>query len=224
MAADGTSPVLHLVESIGIPRTEVGAMLVDGRPVAPDVVPAPGDVITVLPVRRPQSGVPQRYLLDVHLGTLARRMRLLGLDTAYRRDAADAELVGAAASSQRVLLTRDRGLLRRRSLPFGAYVRGDRPDEQLADMLDRFAPKLRPWTRCPACNGVLEPVAKQAVAQLLGPGTRATYEHFSRCRACGRPYWRGAHAPALDRLVARARIGVGPGPSSLAVAPAESEG
>jgi uncharacterized protein len=104
-----------------------------------------------------------------------------------------------------VVLTQDRGLLRRRALPAGAYVRGNRADGQLADVLDRFAPPLAPWTRCAACNGGLEPVAKDEVEDMLEPGTRSSYSEFVRCRDCGRPYWRGAHAERLDAIVANAK-------------------
>jgi uncharacterized protein len=190
--ADGGSSPLHIVESLGVPRTEVGELRVHG------------DVIEVGPVPRPQRVGHARFVLDVHLGTLARRMRLLGLDTAYRNDATDPELVEQAVAEERILLTQDRGLLRRRALPAGGYVRGSRPDDQLADVLDRYAPPLAPWTRCPACNGPLAAVPKRAVEHLLEPGTRRSYEEFSRCPACGRVYWRGAHAARLDAIVARA--------------------
>ena len=102
------------------------------------------------------------------------------------------------------MLTQDRGLLRRRALPAGAYVRGSRVDDQLLDVLDRFDPPLVPWSRCLTCNGVLEPVRKQQVAHLLEHGTRRSYDRFSRCPACGRIYWRGAHARRLETIVARA--------------------
>jgi uncharacterized protein with PIN domain len=140
----------------------------------------------------------------VHLGALARRLRLVGLDSAYRNDASDDALVAQSEDERRVLLTQDRGLLQRRTLWLGAYVRGARPDEQLLDVLDRFAPPLAPWTRCPACNGALAPVAKSDVEPLLQPGTRRTYDRFMRCRDCARPYWRGAHSDRLESLVARA--------------------
>jgi uncharacterized protein len=100
-----------------------------------------------------------------------------------------------------VLLTQDRGLLRRRALWLGAYVRGARPDDQLRDVLDRFKPPLAPWTRCPACNGPLSPVAKAAVAPMLPPGTRRTYQTFSRCRTCGQVYWHGAHCKRLEQII-----------------------
>jgi uncharacterized protein len=147
---------------------------------------------------------PGGFLLDVGLGTLARRLRLLGLDAAWSNDAEDADLAARAAAEERVLLTQDRGLLMRRGVP-GALVRGSRPDDQLADVLDRFAPSLAPLTRCTACGARLEPVPKAEVADRLPPGTRRTVDDFSRCPACGRLYWRGAHARRIDELVAAAR-------------------
>jgi uncharacterized protein with PIN domain len=201
---DGTSSIGHVVQSLGVPLTEVGELRVGGVPIPPRRTLAPGDVVDVRTVRRPQRLADERFLLDVHLGALARRMRLVGLDTAYSTEADDGELVAQAAAEHRVLLTRDRGLLRRRALPAGAYVRGDHADEQLADVVGRFAPALRPWTRCPACNGVLTAARIDEVGDRLEPGTRRTYTEFSRCPDCHRVYWRGAHAARLTAVVERA--------------------
>ena len=202
---DDASTLVHIIESLGVPRTEIGEVRVAGRPSPVRSRPGPGELIEVLPVRRPQRLADPRFVLDVHLGALARRMRMLGIDTAYRNDASDPELVEEANAQGRFLLTQDRGLLRRRALTAGGYVRGSRPDDQLLDVLDRFAPPLAPWTRCPVCNTVLEPVPKQEIAHLLEPGTRRSYEEFSRCPGCGRLYWRGAHAARIDAIVARGR-------------------
>ena len=101
--------------------------------------------------------MPARFVLDVHLGTVARRLRLVGVDTAYANDAGDDALIEQANASRRVLLTQDRGLVCRRKPWLGAYVRGARPDDQFRDVLGRFAPPLASWTRCPACNGVPVP-------------------------------------------------------------------
>jgi uncharacterized protein len=206
VACDGTSTVGHLVESLGVPLTEVGAIAVNGRPVSTSVRPGDGDVVDVGAVTRPQRlpAGPLRFLLDVHLGTVARRLRLLGVDAAYSNAADDDELIAAANEQDRVLLTQDRGLLRRRSLRRGGYVRGAKPDEQLADVLDPFAPPLAPWTICSACNGRLTAVPKTDVEQELQPGTRRTYDVFARCPDCGRVYWRGAHSRRLGRIVAAA--------------------
>jgi uncharacterized protein len=201
---DGTSTAGHYVESLGVPLTEVGSLSVGGQGVAASYRPAAGDVVDVHPVARPQQVLVVRFLLDVHLGTLARRLRLLGVDAAYSNDAGDDELIELAGNQSRVLLTQDRGLLRRRSLWLGAYVRGALPDQQLHDVLERFEPPLSPWTMCTACNGRLAEVSKAEVESVLQPGTRRTYDAFARCTACGRVYWRGAHSRRLDRIISAA--------------------
>ena len=215
VACDGVSSLGHVVESLGVPLTETGGLAVNGAPVTPGYRLAGGDVAEAGAVDRPQDGDaadvlamprPQRvdaptFSLDVHLGTVARWLRLVGVDAAYDRDAVDDDLIEQANGERRVLLTQDRGLLRRHKLWLGAYVHGTRPDDQFADVLSRFAPPLAPWTRCTACNGLLVPAAKADVAPQLEPGTRRTYESFSRCGSCGRVYWRGAHSRRLEAKV-----------------------
>ncbi|GAA2229470.1 Mut7-C RNAse domain-containing protein [Kitasatospora cystarginea] len=200
---DGVSTLGHVVESLGVPLTEVGALLADGQPVRTSYVPRGGEEVSVHAVTRPQRlAGPARYLLDVHLGTLARRMRLLGIDAAYENpDIGDAALAARSAAEQRVLLSRDRGLLRRREIWAGAYVYSHRPADQLRDVLSRFAPALAPWTRCTACNGTLRTAAKESVHQQLKDGTERSYDTFAQCTDCGQAYWRGAHHARLNAIV-----------------------
>jgi hypothetical protein len=166
---DGVAALGHVVQSLGVPLTEVRTPAVDGVRARPSDPLRPGAVIELEPPPRPQALPPcARFLLDVGLGTLARRLRLLGVDAAYRKDADDAALVEQAGLERRILLTQDRGLLMRRALRAGAYVRGQGADAQLADVLDRIAPPLAPWTRCSACNGELATVPKEQVADRNG--------------------------------------------------------
>jgi uncharacterized protein with PIN domain len=207
VATDGVSSVGHVVESTGVPLTEVGALWVNGREVPHSYIPVAGDTVEVRTVGRPQQvpGAPLRFLLDVHLGTLARRLRLLGVDTAYEStDMGDPALAARSAAEQRVMLSRDRGLLRRRELWAGAYVYSTRPEDQLRDILDRFRPELRPWTRCTACNGLLREATKAEVADQLAHGTHRSYDVFAQCQDCGRAYWKGAHHEQLVAIVERA--------------------
>ncbi|MEU6443314.1 Mut7-C RNAse domain-containing protein [Streptomyces sp. NPDC047046] len=216
---DGVSTLGHLVESLGVPLTEVGGLTRDGTPVPSSLIPEGGEHIAVAPVDRPQRvpGAPLRFLLDVHLGTLARRLRLLGVDTAYQQeDPGDAALATRSAAEHRVLLSRDRGLLRRRELWAGAYVYSHRPEEQLPDILDRFRPHLHPWTRCTACNTPLRPATLADVADRIDAGTRTTYDVYAECPGCGRVYWRGAHHDRLARVVADALATVGQAPETEA--------
>ena len=206
---DGVSSLGHVIESLGVPLTEVGALRADGRPVVRGHVPREKERIEVDAVRLPQrvlrADVSPRFLLDIHLGTLARRMRLLGLDTAYENpDVGDAALASRSATEQRIMLSRDRGLLRRRELFAGAFIYSHRPAQQFDEVLTRFVPPLAPWTRCTACNGELREVAKETVRGRLPSGTQRTYETFAECSACGRTYWHGAHAEHLDAIVQHA--------------------
>jgi len=206
VTCDETQTLGHVVESLGVPLPEVGALTVDGEPTtAARRLPAGRRTVAeIAAVRRPQPLPAARFVLDVHLGTLARRLRLLGIDAAYANDRDDDALIVQANAEGRLLLTQDRGLLRRRALRLGAYVRGADPDDQLRDVLDRFAPPLAPWTRCTACNGSLATARKADVERMLLPGTRRTYHDFARCMACGRVYWHGAHSARLATIVDRA--------------------
>ena len=151
LTTDGVSSLGHVVESLGVPLTEVGRLETDGREVPVSYVPRDGDRVTVRPVERPQQvpGAPLRFLLDVHLGTLARRLRLLGVDTAYEStDIGDPALAARSAAERRVMLSRDRGLLRRRELWAGAYIYSTRPEDQLRDVLERFRPRMEELFAC----------------------------------------------------------------------------
>jgi uncharacterized protein with PIN domain len=202
-----TETVAHVLQILGVPLTEVGAASVDGRRVDHASLRTThiGNSSTLQVEARgrpqPNSG---RFLLDVHLGTLARRMRLLGIDAAYAPGADDPQLAARSATERRELLTRDRGLLFRRAVHDGALIRSGDVEVQLDEVLGRFAPRLAPWTRCLLCGGLLAEVSAAEITDQLEPGTRRTYRSFSRCTDCGHLYWRGAHTRRLEALVRRA--------------------
>jgi len=201
---DPTATVGHVVQSAGVPLTEVGGLIVAGVSVSWHSRLQQQDRLDVGVRARPQPlEGPALFLLDVHLGALARRLRLLGVDTAYDKHADDDQLVEQAGREDRVLLSRDRGLLMRRALRRAAFVRGQDPDDQLADVIERFQPPVQPWSLCLVCGGTLVPVAKADVADQLEPGTLRTQQQFSRCRSCGHVYWHGAHDARLQQVVRR---------------------
>jgi hypothetical protein len=192
---------------LGVPLTEAGCLLVNGVPVTPGYRPGGGQVARTGAVaaaagaggpvcsRRPPGGA----------GAAAPagrgRHRLCHRPGRRRADRPGHHAAASAADP------RPRPAARR-ALWLGAYGYGARPDDQLADVLGRFAPRLAPWTRCPACNGLLRPVPKAEVEPVLPPGTRCTYQAVSRCQGCGHVYWRGAHAPRLEALIASAERAV----------------
>ena len=146
------------------------------------------------------------FLLDAHLGRLAKYLRMLGFDVRYHADdPGDAALAGIAADEGRVLLSRDRGLLERALVQQGYFVQATDPEAQLADVVERFGLRehARPLTRCLRCNGLLEPVSKDDVAEALPPQTRRHVEAFYRCMGCEQVYWEGSHYRRMQQFVLR---------------------
>lgn len=211
--AVGTT-VKDLVESLGVPHTEVDVIVVNGASVGFGHRLAPGDQVEVFPVSeavdvtpivhlRPEPPRTPRFVLDVHLGRLARDLRLLGFDALWGNEASHVELARTSSDQQRILLSRDRGLLKRRAVTQGYYVRGTSHRAQLDEVVQRFGlrGRIEPFGRCLACNGLLQLVSKVDVEQLLPPRTRRDYDEFRRCPDCGRVYWKGSHYDALRRVV-----------------------
>jgi len=213
--------VKDVVESLGVPHVEVGLLVVDGVAVDFDHRIRGGERLAAYPpfttvrprATAPGSGTelfpdppdPRRFVLDVHLGTLARRLRWLGFDTWWRSDADDDELAAVSADQERILLSRDRGLLMRRQVVHGYCPRSQDPQLQLLEVVDRYrlAARAAPGTRCIRCNGEVEPVVKEAVADRLPPRVRTGQDRFTRCTSCGHIYWPGTHRGPLDEVTAR---------------------
>ncbi len=210
--------IKDVIEALGVPHTEVDLLLVNGESVDFAYLVQDGDRISVYPaftsldiaplVRvRPHAAPEPRFILDTHLGKLAAYLRMLGFDTLYRNDYDDDVLAQLASSQQRILLTRDRGLLKRRVVVHGYHVWETDPERQLIEVLSRFnlfqAIAITPFRRCLHCNGRLEPVAKEAIADRLLPKTRQYYDEFSHCPACGRIYWKGSHHERMQHLIDR---------------------
>ena len=192
--AGATDTVKHVIEALGVPHTELGRVTVNGASHSLSEPVGDGDHIEVFPQTTPVLLNKLQFVVDGHLGRLAAYLRMLGFDTWYERVAEDA-LLASVAGDQRLLLTRDVGLLKRREVQRGYCVRCDKPREQLREVTVRFGLRshFAPFTRCMACNGPLCPVPKAEVAEFLPPHTRETKNEFSRCANCGKIFWRGSH-------------------------------
>jgi uncharacterized protein with PIN domain len=209
----GRQSAKHLLEAAGVPHTEAGLLQVDGKRIDFSYLPQTGDRIKVFPAspeldemsglhRDGQLTIEPRFLLDNHLGRLAAWMRMLGFDSLYRTDYQDDDLAMIAATEERILITRDRRLLMRKSVNYGYCIRSLEPDSQISEVLARFALSevVNPFHRCLRCNAPLEPVEKSIVLDQLEPLTRLYFHEFQRCPECGQIYWKGSH---YDRMVAR---------------------
>lgn len=207
------APVKDLIESFGVPHTEVEVVLANSEPVDFDYVVSDGDRVSVYPVFESLDVRPVRrvreeplrelsFVLDVHLGRLAAYLRMAGFDAAYQNHLSDPELAFIVASERRVLLTRDRGLLMRNQVDRGYYVRATDAREQLVEVLQRFdlSGSIRPFTRCLRCNGLLQPAGRSLLEHGLPQGAEKHAELLG-CRDCQGVYWKGSHYDRMCRLL-----------------------
>jgi hypothetical protein len=218
--------VKDALESLGIPHPEIDLLLVNGEPAGFDRRLADGDrvaayplfrrldISAVSPVHLPLPGDP-RFVLDGHLGRLARYLRLLGFDAVHRSEADDGTLARQAADQDRILLTRDLDLLKRRAVRRGYRVRSTDPRAQLAEVVRQFslAGRCRPFTRCLVCGEHLAVASPGEAAGRIPPGVAAHQSAFRVCPGCGRVYWPGSHHRRLSALVEEAlasAAGAGP--------------
>lgn len=146
---------------------------------------------------------PIKFILDVHLGRLARWLRMLGFDVLYRNDYDDPEIVAIAGREARTILTRDLGIMKRRAVTRGYHVQSTKPQEQLHEVLTRYKlhDQIKPFHRCIVCNGLLDPVPKEAVIKQLEPKTILYYDDYFQCADCRKIYWRGSHFERMTTFI-----------------------
>jgi hypothetical protein len=207
--------VKNAIEALGVPHTEVELVLVDGQSVDFSRLVRDADRISVYPkfeafdvsallrVREQPLRV-LRFVADAHLGGLARLLRMLGFDTLFRNDYMDSEVRAVSIVEGRVVLTRDRELLKSRGITHGCFVHALRPQDQLREIVDRLqlAACARPFTLCLHCNLPLLPMEKEAILDRLPPRVADLYERFSWCEGCDRVYWEGSHWERMRGLLA----------------------
>ncbi|NTV10817.1 MAG: Mut7-C ubiquitin/RNAse domain-containing protein [Zoogloea sp.] len=218
-AADATTK--HMIEALGVPHTEVELVLVNGESVGFDRLLQDGDRVAVYPkfeafditplirVRKAPLRV-TRFIADAHLGGLARLLRMTGFDTLYDNHFDDLEIELIAAGDGRVVLTRDRELLKRRTITHGCYVHALKPSRQLAEIFERLdlERSARPLSLCLNCNAPLRAIAKAEVEHRLPPSVQARHEHFSTCDQCGRVFWEGSHWQRMQSLMKSVMPGI----------------
>lgn len=211
--------IKDLIESLGVPHVEVDAILHVGMSVDFSHIIERDDTFhcypfgadhgndAVIHLVTPPRDDP-RFVCDVHLRQLVRRLRLMGFDTLFEEGMDDEAIAQLAASQNRIVLTRDRGLLRRRIVTRGRIVRSTDPDGQITEIIERLNLKDRcdPFSRCIECNGLIEVLDMESIAKApdgmnIPPGVRSWCSEYYRCSGCGRIYWRGSH---YDRLRRRA--------------------
>lgn len=210
----GTPSVKDAIEAIGVPHVEVDLILVNGVSVGFDYTLKDNDYVSVYPVfetldinsvshlrEKPLREI--RFVLDVHLGKLARYLRMFGFDTLYRNDYEDMEIISISIAEHRVILTRDIGLLKVKTVSHGYFVRSQHPKVQVKEVLKHFDlfSSVKPFCRCIKCNEELSAVSKDEIINKLEPLTRQNFDVFFQCSGCGSIYWEGSHFVRMKEFV-----------------------
>jgi len=216
---NGNPSIKHLIETFGIPHPEVGQILVNDRCVDFSYQVQPEDEALIYPASPDLdrlSGlflegyltIEPRFILDNHLGKLATYLRILGFDTNYHNDYQDDELAQITVDEDRILLTRDRQLLMRKTIQYGYWVRSLQPEKQIVEITQRFdlSDLITPFRRCLRCNIPLEPMEKNSIQHRLEPLTKKYFQEFHTCPTCDRIYWKGSHYDRMVKLIARVKI------------------
>ena len=218
-----------MIEALGVPHTEVAIVLINVELCGLDKMLLHGDIISVYPTFMQFDGVEvqslaplppgrPRFIADAHVGALARMLRMAGSDTLYDNRYDDPDIAAIAGREQRIVLTRDRDLLKRRSVANGCYVHALKAPEQCREIVRRLQLEAlaRPFTLCLHCNAPLSAVEKEQVELRLPPSVRALQEDFSLCRQCDRVFWKGSHWKSMCAVLDSAQCSAGGGPASNA--------
>ncbi|MCK5242206.1 Mut7-C ubiquitin/RNAse domain-containing protein [bacterium] len=213
---NGQPAVKDTIEALGVPHTEVDVILVNNQSVDFTYQLHSKDKVKVYPKRieLPASQhkhlypkIPRfpKFVLDCHLGKLARYLRLLGFDTVYKKHFPDENVVEIGVQEKRIILTRDRGILKHKTVKLGYCLRSTVSLSQVQEIMDHYnlRTRIRPFCRCLECNGRVLRVAKKTIEAQLPPKTKEYYQNFYQCRDCKRIYWQGSHYGKLLKLVNR---------------------
>ncbi|MFA5818570.1 MAG: Mut7-C RNAse domain-containing protein [Bacteroidales bacterium] len=211
---NGTPSVKDAIEALGVPHVEVDLILVNSLSVDFSYKLMNADSVSVYPVFESFDITPVthlrekplrnlKFILDVHLGKLAKYLRLCGFDTCYRTDYNDQEIISLSSSDKRIILTHDVELLKNKQVTHGYWIRSQHLNEQLKEVFYRFDLKnqIRPFSRCMECNGLFVDVSKKDILDRLFPRTREYYQKFKKCSDCDRIYWEGSHYEKMKKYI-----------------------
>ena len=211
---DRRASIKDIIESLGIPHPVIGSLTVNGHEVGFEYILLDNDTVEVTPlsppvnpftptILKPKALSEFAFVVDVNAGRLALLLRMLGFDTVYRNDIRNGRLAEISQSQNRILLTRDRTLLKRKVIMHGYLLKEQDPNMQLIEVLRLYdlGSRTKPLSRCIPCNGLLVPVNKEIIMDRLKPLTRKYYHSFHICEDCKKIYWPGSHQEKINRFI-----------------------
>jgi hypothetical protein len=210
----GSPSIKDVIESQGVPHTEVDLILVNRASVDFRYNIAPGDRISVYPEfemmdisplikLRPEPLRVTRFIADAHLGKLARYLRMCGFDTVYKNDISDDKIITHSIKEKRIILTRDLGILKNGQVQRGYFIRTQQPVDQCREVFKKFdlLSQKRPFTRCMGCNGIFHKANKKSIKSMVPLKTYKYYQDFYRCSDCQNIYWKGGHYEKMLKII-----------------------
>ena len=210
---DRTS-VKDLIESLGVPHTEVDLILVNGKSVNFKYLINDEDDISVYPVfesldisnvqhLRSKPLRKPKFIADVHLGKLTKYLRMIGFDVYYKNNLDDEEIINISIKERRAILTKDRGILKRNEVTHGYWVRSIKVEEQVKEVIQRFdlQKEMKEFSRCLECNDLLKSIKKETIIEQLPLKVAQTQNEFYQCPSCKKIYWKGTHQQRMLKFV-----------------------
>jgi len=214
----GRPSVKDTLEALGVPHPEIDGIIVNNRAENFFYQLQAGDKIHIYPYRYngkfrwrrhlvPIVALPPKFVCDSHLGKLVRHLRLLGFDSVYKTVFPDTEIIQIGVRENRIILTRDKGILKNRAVQYGYWLRSVHPQKRLIEVVTRFrlSSKIRPFTLCLECNGRIKRIVKDRIKEKLPPLVQKYYRLFFICEACRKIYWKGSHHHRMMRIIQSAR-------------------
>jgi uncharacterized protein with PIN domain len=148
------------------------------------------------------------FIVDQNVGKLTKFLRLLGYDTVFFKGLDDSEMIRIALAGNRIILTRDTLIFKRRIIISGKVkailIEDSDIEKQIRQVVNslNLLPQAKPFSICLECNRVLEPRTRDEVKNRVPPYVWKTQKNFMECPECHRIYWQGTHWAQMKKRLA----------------------
>ncbi len=206
--------IKDMIESLGVPHTEIDLILVNGKSVDFKYLLQDKDGVSVYPVFEALdiTGVTHlrkiplrktRFIADNNLGDIVKYLRVLGFDVYFDASHSPREIIEISKRESRIILTRSKNLLKRKEVTHGLYIYPGATGEQVKRIVDFLDIKsgIEPFSRCLLCNNRLKTIAREEIADRIPPKTKAHCNEYTHCKCCDKIYWKGTHFMNMSKVI-----------------------
>ena len=210
----GRQSIKDMIESLGVPHTEVDLILVNNRSVDFRYILQDNDRISVYPVFERLNithitrlrKIPLRrnkFIADINLGNIVKYMRVLGLDVYHDSLLSNRDIIEISNNKNRIILTQNKKLLKFKDVSHGMFIRPGTTIEQIRRIIDYLDIKndMKPFSRCLGCNTQLRSVQKNNILDRIPPKTKEWCHEYGQCPSCDKIYWKGTHFMKMEKVV-----------------------